>query len=132
VDHAEDPTLTAGAEASDGSVATVLGLRGWPSAAEESVVARDLALLADVVRDVPAARLHLTHLSTAGSLDLVRRAKAAGMPVTCDVTPHHLALSEEWLGGARSRDRPRVAWLAVRRRRVGRCPRPGPARGRGA
>src|SRR5207247_3949242 len=54
---------------------------------------------------VPAARLHLTHLSTAGSLDLVRRAKAAGMSVTCDVTPHHLALSEEWLAGAR-----RWAW----------------------
>lgn len=105
VDHAEDPALTAGAEANDGYVATVLGLRGWPSAAEESIVARDLALLADVVRDAPAARLHLTHLSTAGSLDLVRRAKAAGLPVTCDVTPHHLALSEEWLAGAR-----RWAW----------------------
>jgi len=105
VDHAEDPTLTAGAEANDGYVATVLGLRGWPSAAEETAVARDLALLADVVRDVPTARLHLTHLSTAGSLDLVRRAKAAGLPVTCDVTPHHLALSDEWLAGAR-----RWAW----------------------
>ena len=59
-------TLTAGAEANDGFVATVLGLRGWPAAAEEAAVARDLAILADVVRDVPGARLHLTHLSTAG------------------------------------------------------------------
>ncbi len=101
VDHAEDRGLTAGAEANDGYVATVLGLRGWPAAAEETAVARDLALLADVVRDVPGARLHLTHLSTAGSMDLVRRAKAAGLPVTCDVTPHHLALSDEWLAGAR-------------------------------
>src|SRR6185295_14142654 len=67
--------------------------------------ARDLALLADVARDVPGARLHLTHLSTAGALDLVRRAKAVGLPVTCDVTPHHLALSDEWLAGAR-----RWAW----------------------
>ena len=76
VEHPEDPTLTAGAEANDGYVSTVLGLRGWPAAAEEAAVARDLALLAEIVRDVPAARLHLTHLSTAGALDLVRRAKA--------------------------------------------------------
>jgi dihydroorotase len=108
VDHAEDATQTVGAEANDGFVATVLGLRGWPAAAEETAVARDLAILADVVRDVPAARLHLTHLSTAGALDLVRRAKAAGLPVTCDVTPHHLALSDEWLAGAR-----RWAWEAT-------------------
>ena len=77
VDHAEDSSLTAGAEANDGFVATVLGLRGWPAAAE-AAVARDLAVLADVVRDVPGARLHLTHLSTAGALELVRRAKASG------------------------------------------------------
>lgn len=107
IDHAEDASLTAGAEANDGFVATVLGLRGWPGAAEEMAVARDLAVLADVVRDVPAARLHLTHLSTAGALDLVRRAKSAGLPVTCDVTPHHLALTDEWVAGAR-----RWAWEA--------------------
>jgi dihydroorotase len=101
VDHAEDRSLTDGAEANDGFVATVLGLRGWPVAAEESAVARDLAILADVLRDVPGARLHLTHLSTAAALELVRRAKAAGLPVTCDVTPHHLALTDEWLAGAR-------------------------------
>ena len=101
VEHAEDATQTAGAEANDGFVATVLGLRGWPAAAEESAVARDLAILAEVRRDVPGARLHLTHLSTAGALELVRRAKAACLPVTCDVTPHHLALTDEWLAGAR-------------------------------
>ena len=88
-------------------MATVLGLRGWPAAAEEMAVARDLAVLADVIRDVPGARLHLTHVSTAGALDLVRRAKAAGLPVTCDVTPHHLALTDEWVAGAR-----RWAWDA--------------------
>lgn len=107
VEHAEDASQTAGAEANDGFVATVLGLRGWPAAAEETAVARDLAILTEVVRDVPGARLHLTHLSTAGSLDLVRRAKAAGLPVTSDVTPHHLALTDEWLAGAR-----RWAWDA--------------------
>jgi dihydroorotase len=107
VEHPEDRAQTAGAEANDGHVATVLGLRGWPSAAEEAAVARDLAILADVVRDVPAARLHLTHLSTAASLELVRRAKAAGLAVTCDVTPHHLALTDEWLAGSR-----RWAWQA--------------------
>ena len=107
MDHAEDASLTEGAEANDGYVATVLGLRGWPAAAEESAVARDLAVLADVVRDVAGARLHLTHLSTAGALDQVRRAKAAGLPVTCDVTPHHLALADEWVAGAR-----RWAWEA--------------------
>jgi dihydroorotase len=107
VDHAEDASLTDGAEANDGFIATVLGLRGWPAAAEEAAVARDLAILADVARDVPGARLHLTHLSTGAALELVRRAKAAGLPVTCDVTPHHIALTDEWLAGAR-----RWAWEA--------------------
>ncbi len=108
VDHPEEPGLTAGAEANEGFVATVLGLRGWPAAAEEMAVARDLAVLADVIPDVPGARLHLTHLSVARALDLVRRAKAAGLPVTCDVTPHHLALTDEWVAGAR-----RWAWEAI-------------------
>ncbi len=107
VDHPEDPTQTDGAEANEGLVATVLGLRGWPAAAEEAAVARDLAILADVCRDVAGARLHLTHISTTGALDLVRRAKAAGLPVSCDVTPHHLALTDEWVAGAR-----RFAWEA--------------------
>jgi dihydroorotase len=107
VDHAEEGSLTVGAEANDGFVATVLGLHGWPTAAEEMAVARDLAVLAEVMRDVPGARLHLTHLSTSAALDLVRRAKAAGLPVTCDVTPHHLVLTDEWVAGAR-----RWAWDA--------------------
>ena len=108
VDHAEDATLTEGAEAHEGLVATILGLKGWPAAAEEAAVGRDLALLADVIATEPGARLHLTHLSVPGSLELVRRAKAAGLPVTCDVTPHHLALSDEWLAGAR-----RWSWEAA-------------------
>lgn len=108
VEHAEDLTLTADAEAHDGVVATVLGLRGWPVAAEYAAVSRAIALLADVAVDVPAARLHLTHVSTGPSLELVRAAKARGLPVTCDVTPHHISLSDEWVAGAR-----RWAWDAV-------------------
>ena len=108
IDHPEDPSLTEGAEASEGYVATVLGLKGWPVAAEAGSVARSIAILADVVRDVPAARLHLTHVSTAAALDHVRAAKAAGLPVTCDVTPHHLSLTDEWIAGAR-----RWAWQAL-------------------
>jgi dihydroorotase len=101
IDHAEDPVLTEGAEANEGLVATVLGLRGWPAAAESGPVGRGLAILADVLRDEPRARLHFTHLSTAAALDLVRAAKARGLPVSCDVTPHHLALTDAWLAGVR-------------------------------
>ena len=108
VDHPEDAEQTVGAEASEGFVATVLGLRGWPRSAEASAVARDLAVFTDVLRDEPRARLHLTHVSTAASLALIREAKAAGVPVTCDVAPHHLALTDEWLAGAR-----RFAWDAL-------------------
>jgi dihydroorotase len=107
VDHPEDHTQTEGAEANEGVVATVLGLRGWPAAAEAAAVARDLAILAEVIGDVPGAHLHLTHVSTAAALALIRAAKADGLRVTCDVTPHHLALTDEWIAGAR-----RYAWEA--------------------
>jgi dihydroorotase len=117
VDHPEMSELTAGAEANEGYVASILGLKGWPSAAEVAAVERDLAVLADVLRDAPGARLHLTHLSTAGSLDAVRRAKAAGLPVTCDVTPHHLGFTDEWIAGAR-----RWAWEALDADGTGRDP----------
>ncbi len=99
VDHPEDLVLTEGAEAHEGLIATMLGLRGWPAAAEEATVARDLAILAEILPSEPRARLHLTHLSVPGSLELVRRAKASGLPVTCDVTPHHVTLSDEWVAG---------------------------------
>jgi dihydroorotase len=108
VEHPEDLALTEGAEASEGFVATVLGLRGSPLSAESVAVARALSVLADAVADEPRARLHLTHVSTAAAVDLVRAAKARDLPVTCDVTPHHLALTDEWLAGAR-----RWAWEAV-------------------
>jgi dihydroorotase len=107
-EHAEDLGLTANAEGHEGVVSAILGLKGWPVAGEEAAVARDLALLAGVLPDAPGARLHVTHVSTAPALELVRRAKAAGLPVTCDVTPHHLAFTDEWLAGAR-----RWSWEAV-------------------
>ena len=107
-EHAEDSTLTGGAEANEGYVATILGLKGWPVAAEVAAVERAIAVLTAVLPDAPGARLHLTHLSTSGALDAVRRAKAAGLPVSCDVTPHHLGFSDEWLAGAR-----RWSWEAV-------------------
>jgi dihydroorotase len=108
VDHAEDAEMTSGAEANEGYVASVMGLAGWPVAAEVNAVARDIAVLADTLHDEPRARLHLTHLSTAEALDLVRRARAAGLPVTADVTPHHLAFTDEWIPGSR-----RWSWEAL-------------------
>lgn len=108
IDHPEDGTQTEGAEMGEGLVATILGLRGWPVSAEVSAVARALVLLGDVLPDVPTARLHLTHVSTGESLALIRLAKARGLPVTCDVTPHHLALTDEWVAGSR-----RWAWEAI-------------------
>ncbi len=108
VEHAEDTTQTDGAEANDGYISTVLGLRGWPVAAESAAVSRAIALLVDAGTDVPMARLHLTHVSTEVSLELIRQAKARGFAVTCDVTPHHIALTDEWVAGAR-----RWAWEAV-------------------
>ncbi len=108
VEHAEDPALTATAEANDGVVASILGLKGWPVAGEAGPVERAIAILREVLADAPAARLHLTHVSTAAALDAVRRAKASGLPVTCDVTPHHLGFTDEWVAGAR-----RWAWEAL-------------------
>jgi dihydroorotase len=108
LEHAEEPELSHAGEAHEGLAATILGLRGAPASAETTAVARDLEILADVVRALPAGtrpQLHLTHLSCEGSIELVRRAKAAGLPVTCDVTPHHLALHDGWVGGDR-----RFAW----------------------
>ena len=107
IDHPEDPSLTQGAEASEGYVATVLGLQGWPVAGERARWPRDRGPRRGR-RDVPGARLHLTHVSTAASIAHVRAAKAAGLPVTCDVTPHHLALADEWIAGSR-----RWAWEAL-------------------
>src|SRR5256886_181827 len=97
IEHAQDLALSAKGVMHEGSVSARLGLPGMPAAAEEVAVARDLALAR-----LAGARLHLTHLSTAGSVELVRRAKADGATVTCDVTPHHLAMTDEWVAGSRA------------------------------
>lgn len=88
--HSEEPTLTDGAQLNEGEVASRLGLTGWPHEAEEVMVARDLILAAGL-----GARLHIPHLSTAGTVALVRAAKARGVRVTAEATPHHFALVDE-------------------------------------
>jgi dihydroorotase len=88
--HAEEPRLTEGAQMHEGEVATRLGLTGWPAVAEEAIIARDV-LLAEHV----GSRLHVCHVSTAGSVEVLRHAKARGVRVTAEVTPHHLLLTDE-------------------------------------
>lgn len=96
IEHAQDIALSAKGVMHEGVVSARLGLPGSPSAAEETAVARDLELA-----ELTGGRLHLTHLSTAGSIELVRRAKERGLRVTCDVTPHHLSMTDEWVAGSR-------------------------------
>ena len=88
--HSQDPRLTEGSQMHEGALSAELGLRGWPAVAEESIIARDV-LLAEHV----GSRLHVCHLSTAGSVDIIRWAKARGINVTAEVTPHHLMLTDE-------------------------------------
>jgi dihydroorotase len=88
--HAQEPRLTAGAQMNEGAVSSVLGLPGWPAVAEESIIARDVLLAQHV-----GSRLHVCHVSTAGSVDIIRWAKARGIDVTAEVTPHHLMLTDE-------------------------------------
>ncbi|PSL03616.1 dihydroorotase [Haloactinopolyspora alba] len=88
--HAQEPRLTEGAQMNEGELSGRLGLRGWPRVAEEAIVARDVLLAAHV-----GSRVHICHLSTRGSVEIVRLAKERGMPVTAEVTPHHLLLTDE-------------------------------------
>jgi len=88
--HAEEPRLTVGAQMHEGEVATRLGLTGWPAVAEEAIIARDVLLAGHV-----DSRLHVCHVSTAGSVEVLRHAKARGIRVTAEVTPHHLFLTDE-------------------------------------
>ncbi|GAB3578787.1 dihydroorotase [Leifsonia lichenia] len=92
--HAQEPRLTIGAQMNEGALSGELGLAGWPAVAEESIIARDV-LLAEHV----GSRLHVCHVSTAGSVDVIRWAKARGIDVTAEVTPHHLILTEELATG---------------------------------
>ena len=88
--HAQEPRLTAGAQMNEGVVSAVLGLPGWPAVAEESIIARDVLLAQHV-----GSRLHVCHVSTAGSVEIIRWAKSRGISVTTEVTPHHLWLTDE-------------------------------------
>jgi dihydroorotase len=88
--HAQEPSLTEGAQMNAGELASKLGLQGWPNIAEEIIIARDI-LMADEL----GAKLHICHLSTKGSVEIVRAAKARGSKVTAEATPHHLLLTEE-------------------------------------
>src|SRR5207237_1102565 len=85
-----EPRLTEGAQLNEGEVASRLGLAGWPAAAEEAIIARDVLLAAHV-----DSALHVCHVSTRGSVELIRWAKSKGWRVTAEVTPHHLLLTEE-------------------------------------
>ncbi|RJL31359.1 dihydroorotase [Bailinhaonella thermotolerans] len=88
--HAQEPRLTEGAQMNEGEVSGRLGLAGWPAAAEEAIIARDCLLAAHV-----GSRLHVCHVSTAGSVEIIRWAKSKGWNVTAEVTPHHLLLTDE-------------------------------------
>jgi dihydroorotase len=88
--HAQEPRLTEGAQMNEGELSGRLGLAGWPAVAEEAIVARDVLLAGHV-----GSRLHVCHVSTAGSVEIVRWAKGRGVRVTAEVTPHHLLLTDE-------------------------------------
>ena len=88
--HAQEPRLTEGAQMNEGELSGVLGLRGWPAVAEEAIIARDVLLAAHV-----GSRLHICHVSTAGSVEIIRWAKSKGWDVTAEVSPHHLLLTDE-------------------------------------
>ena len=88
--HAQEPRLTVNAQMNDGALATRLGLTGWPAVAEEAIIARDIMLT-----ELTGSRLHVCHVSTAGSVHFIRQAKAKGIRVTAEVTPHHLILTED-------------------------------------
>ncbi len=92
--HAQEPRLTMGAQMNEGAVSSQLGLTGWPALAEEAIIARDI-LLAEHVK----SRLHICHVTTAGGVDLIRWAKARGIDVTAEVTPHHLLLTDDLISG---------------------------------
>ena len=95
-DHCQDRSLSCNGVMAEGAVATRLGLAGIPAAAEEGMVARDIALA-----EMTGGRLHLAHLSTAGSILLLRQAKERGLPVTAEVCPHHLTMTEQWVMGSK-------------------------------
>jgi dihydroorotase len=88
--HAQEPRLTVNAQMNEGSVSAKIGLTGWPAIAEEAIIARDILLTEHV-----QSRLHICHVTTAGGVELIRWAKARGISVTAEVTPHHLLLTDD-------------------------------------
>ena len=92
--HAQEPRLTEGAQLNEGEMSASLGLAGWPAVAEEAIIARDCLLAAHV-----GSALHICHVSTAGSVEIIRWAKSKGWLVTAEVTPHHLMLTDELAAG---------------------------------
>ncbi|MEE2881170.1 MAG: dihydroorotase [Chloroflexota bacterium] len=97
--HCQDHSLSRGGVMAEGAVATRLGLPGIPSAAEEAMISRDIALAS-----ITGGRLHVAHLSTAGSVALVRSALEQGIPVTAEVCPHHLSITDQWVFGTKGVD----------------------------
>ena len=94
IQHAEDPALSHHGVMHEGPVSARLGLPGWPGTAEEVIVARDIALA-----KITGAHVHVAHVSSAGSVELIRQAKAQGVHVTAEVTPHHLTLTDDLVAG---------------------------------
>jgi len=88
--HAQEPRLTVNSQMNEGSVSAKIGLAGWPAIAEEAIIARDILLTEHV-----QSRLHICHVTTAGGVELIRWAKARGIAVTAEVTPHHLLLTDD-------------------------------------
>jgi dihydroorotase len=97
VEHCQDDDLVGGGVMHEGTISTLLGLKGWPAAGEDVMLARDLALVR-----LTGTRYHAAHLSTAGAVALIREAKRAGLAVTAEVTPHHLLLTDSWVAGERT------------------------------
>ncbi|HEV2238860.1 MAG TPA: dihydroorotase [Ktedonobacterales bacterium] len=114
VEHCQDESLVGDGVMHEGAYSVLLGLQGWPAAGEEAMLARDVALVRQT-----GGRYHAAHLSTAGAVAIVRQAKAEGLPVTAEVTPHHLLLTDAWVAGERSG--PLAEALAA----LGHAPAPG-------
>jgi len=117
IEHAQDLAMSGKGVMHEGVVSARLGLPGIPSAAEETAITRDIA-----IAEMTGARLHLTHVSTRGAIASIRDAKARGIRVTCDVTPHHLAMTDDWVAGVRE-----FAWEREGRGREASLARNGPA-----
>ena len=97
IEHPQDLALSGRGLMNEGAVSAALGLPGVSNASEEAAVSRAILIASEL-----DARVHLTHVSSAGSVDIIRAAKAQGVAVTCDVTPHHLAMTDDWVRGRRA------------------------------